>query len=1264
HVPAELREPFYTDQYEQEHMKPPLIRLLLSSDIYCRAWRQALPSGSDGNPSPKDNAALLQLLARRGLGAHLALIDSLMTAYAVEATSSLSVAPGTDPAAISWDQKLLHWIDVIIHKIQQSAEQECSQRSAPGTDGQSQASTSGPKIRYRKDKALPKQTPCFSAIAGMKDLASGGAIAATIHYYCPQLIRLEDVCLKETMSVADSLYNLQLIQGFSSDYLGGACFLSLEDLLYMPPALRINVGVFLAELFLCFEVLKPDFVCPKELPRLQDSPGLNDSLTPNSGNNSIDPYETSTFPCVQALNVANTPPGALCGTSLVLCSSMTFCLFVSIGSLHHSTSMSHVEGFGKAWSKKPLSHPLSQAVSFSIPFGLDSDVDIVMGNPVGILRSVSSDSLAPALYSSLPRSPRTRASEVAEAPNGLVAPSLHGAGGHKSQEGLALENGLTDGYSDLPTIEEALQIIHSSERLLPEGAPDGFYLHSPDPPKASVPEKVPMSTVYRCHNGPPNGGEPAQDGSLDSDAEEASRPPGGPDDSTSCVSSLSSQPDSTASSTSGVRMTSFAERKKKLAATDSKSSGISSEGSETGPVPPDESPAQSPALSSEMSQLGARLEEKRRAIEAQKKRIEAIFTRHRQRLGKSAFLQLQKAPDSQAQSEDNRLTLEERLAQLEAEDEAGSPRTRLENKQVTFSPDITKGALDENLGDYNRAVAKLNTALSSLQMDMQRLSEQQQRLMQEKKPSAQAWVIPAPRASREGAPTRSSLELSSPSPSPSPSRKSRSPQPTPKKSPAPAPPKSPKHTRPVELKLPPLTRVLTPPHNVDNLPHLRKFSPSQVNVQTRSSIHFAEDEELPVPETEAQNNLRPVASVPPQGGNARVSGDGTSDVSSPSDRRSSLIEIPLSSLKGDEEDDVDGDDSLEESIAETLDSEPRSGLGFFFKDEEKAEDEMAQKRATFLERQQRRTEEARRRKQWQEEEKEQKKEEARLQAEERSRQEEEVGPRRGDFTRQEYLRRHQLKLMEDLDKVLRQKPTTVRALKKGRPKTVFCDDSALARSPVKGLLGSKLNKVYSQSTLSLSTVANDPGNSLPIKRSSRAASPSGPMSPSRLLPNQSRERDWENASTASSPASIPEYTGPKLYKEPSAKSNKYIIHNALSHCCLAGKVNEPQKNRILEEVEKSKANHFLILFRDSSCQFRALYTLSGETDELTRLAGYGPRTITLPMIEGIYKYSSDRKRFTQIPSKTMSMSVDAFTIQGHLWQTKRPGTPKKPGTPK
>lgn len=48
-------------------MKPPLIRLLLSSDVYCRAWCQTMPSGPDGALPPKDNAALLQLLGHRGL---------------------------------------------------------------------------------------------------------------------------------------------------------------------------------------------------------------------------------------------------------------------------------------------------------------------------------------------------------------------------------------------------------------------------------------------------------------------------------------------------------------------------------------------------------------------------------------------------------------------------------------------------------------------------------------------------------------------------------------------------------------------------------------------------------------------------------------------------------------------------------------------------------------------------------------------------------------------------------------------------------------------------------------------------------------------------------------------------------------------------------------------------------------------------------------------------------------------------------------------
>uniref|UniRef100_A0A668A6M3 CKK domain-containing protein n=1 Tax=Myripristis murdjan TaxID=586833 RepID=A0A668A6M3_9TELE len=149
------------------------------------------------------------------------------------------------------------------------------------------------------------------------------------------------------------------------------------------------------------------------------------------------------------------------------------------------------------------------------------------------------------------------------------------------------------------------------------------------------------------------------------------------------------------------------------------------------------------------------------------------------------------------------------------------------------------------------------------------------------------------------------------------------------------------------------------------------------------------------------------------------------------------------------------------------------------------------------------------------------------------------------------------------------------------------------------------------------------------------------MSPSRLT-NQNGDKDWETGSNGTSP--VPEYTGPKLFKEPSFKSNKFIIHNALSRCCLAGKVNETQKKKIVEEMEKSPANHFLILFRDASCQFRGVYTMNPDTQELIRLVGVGPRTISSTQVESIYKYSSDRKQFSAIPSKTMGMTVDAFTI--------------------
>ncbi|CAL8272535.1 unnamed protein product [Arctogadus glacialis] len=65
-VPADLRDPFYTDQYDQEHLKPPVVSLLLSADLYRRAGSHILKSDpAAGHLLGHD--AVIQALAQRGL---------------------------------------------------------------------------------------------------------------------------------------------------------------------------------------------------------------------------------------------------------------------------------------------------------------------------------------------------------------------------------------------------------------------------------------------------------------------------------------------------------------------------------------------------------------------------------------------------------------------------------------------------------------------------------------------------------------------------------------------------------------------------------------------------------------------------------------------------------------------------------------------------------------------------------------------------------------------------------------------------------------------------------------------------------------------------------------------------------------------------------------------------------------------------------------------------------------------------------------------
>lgn len=463
------------------------------------------------------------------------------------------------------------------------------------------------------------------------------------------------------------------------------------------------------------------------------------------------------------------------------------------------------------------SRPLS-AVTFSIPFGLDSDVDIVMGNPIdSVFRSASTDSLTTGIPAMT--SPVT-AAEIDHLPQGSEDFSLLVSSSAPSQCSSWGNYGHKTPIGELPTIEEALQAVHTcgnrdptvgkttvkggkggrpEPRLRPEGAPAGFFLHSPEEENQQLSSSAPCrsGSLYRP------AGDPAVDTKRQGRGEwreragrttEMSRD----DDSVlrdGSVDSSEMSDDASRNAPGNIRpnkghhgkhaannsrrMTSFAEcrdnRKRHPAAAGEESASASPLGTPLMPTNPavgahghQNSPdSRSPEPGYEAWELGVRLEEKRKSIEAQKRRIEAIFAKHRQRLGKTAFLQLKREQGEgggeTAAAEDS-VTLEERLTRMEEqlkeeerdEKEGGkgeekekekpsvSNPTRLE-KQVTFAIESKKGGEIKKEGgaekggevalvECNEVVLKLSEALQSLQREMQKLTEQQQQLMSNQKP--------------------------------------------------------------------------------------------------------------------------------------------------------------------------------------------------------------------------------------------------------------------------------------------------------------------------------------------------------------------------------------------------------------------------------------------------------------------------------------------------------------------------------------------------
>uniref|UniRef100_A0A8C3WNM9 Calmodulin regulated spectrin associated protein 1 n=1 Tax=Catagonus wagneri TaxID=51154 RepID=A0A8C3WNM9_9CETA len=1425
-VPEDLRDPFYTDQYEQEHIKPPVVKLLLSSELYCRVCSLILRG--DQVAALQGHQAVIQALSRKGIyvmesddtpvtepdlshapikmSAHMAMVDALMMAYAVEMISIEKVVASVERFSTfsaskelpyDLEDAMVFWVNKVNLKMREITEKEVKLKQ------QLLESPAHQKVRYRREHLSARQPPHFPLLEDlMRDGSDGAALLAVVHYYCPEQMKLDDICLKEVPSMADSLYNIRLLREFSNEYLNRCFYLTLEDMLYAPLVLKPNVMVFIAELFWWFENVKPDFVQPRDIQELKDAKSVShqkSSRPPVPISNATKrsflggpaaspaepqpPAQLQADGCPRHALPLEEPERLGKGASAFSPSypllplrqkqQKTMQGEETLDQRHRSNSLTRADGQPRgaavAWTEK-RSRPVSQPGPFALHHASSCDVDPGSGDSVSLARSISKDSLASSIVHLTPqnqpqppalqadgkgllnnvdmddedeellaviradaapqggdlgptagaRSPQRLADPLASRPDSFFLEPLMPAvlrpakekqavtkedecgerafpprrpgdgrqplvrkkapGGHVVRD---LNRTFTPiSCSELPASFEPVPaepglraagearggaLASSGFNPFSQGQPaDGFFLHV-----ARAEEDVEGRFHGSCTRSPgAHGLEPwaalRQDSDSDvadlEDAEQDStgedRPAaaaryGGEEESAKlqedltvrehedkddasgrsspCLSSVS-QLSSVSVASGSVKMTSFAERKlQRLNSCETKSSTSSSQkttpdASESGPAPlttwkqrREQSPTRQSGdhaslLASELVQLHMQLEEKRRAIEAQKKKMEALSARQRLKLGKAAFLHVVKkgrpdaapqplkaealaGPFSQHNGDELDLSRagglgkdegrEELLGSpdVDAEGLAAIPLCRLKDpvalpeleRSKALSAALLEDGAGEDVGECDLSIERLSETISTLQQALLRISQQQEQLLR-----SPTGPTPGPRGGSQDPKAKAAIHFVEPL-SPTGSAAHRKP-------PRPGQGRNSRAGRPAELKVPKErqqgpSRSKTPTPGAETLPHFRACPPRTPpdpgwdavadlaggaqekrcfdsyrlhDDSNRRALGSAASKDANVLSEQMGSKEAPEGGVREAGLGALTAPEKEdAPLDEPPRSKASLIEVDLSDLKAPDE---DGEaEGHENSVDLGSEGDQKPGVGFFFKDEQKADDELAKKRAAFLLKQQRKAEEARMRRQQLEAEVELKRDEARRKAEEdRVRKEEEKARR--ELIKQEYLRRKQQQILEEqgLGKP-KARP------KKPRPKSVHREEPSSDSGPKSASTPDNLSRAQSGSSLSLASATTTEPESVhsggtPSQRvESLEALPTLSRNPSR-----STDRDWETASAASSLASVAEYTGPKLFKEPSSKSNKPIIHNAISHCCLAGKVNEPHKNSILE----------------------------------------------------------------------------------------------------
>ncbi|KAF0986968.1 hypothetical protein HZS_1374, partial [Henneguya salminicola] len=120
---------------------------------------------------------------------------------------------------------------------------------------------------------------------------------------------------------------------------------------------------------------------------------------------------------------------------------------------------------------------------------------------------------------------------------------------------------------------------------------------------------------------------------------------------------------------------------------------------------------------------------------------------------------------------------------------------------------------------------------------------------------------------------------------------------------------------------------------------------------------------------------------------------------------------------------------------------------------------------------------------------------------------------------------------------------------------------------------------------------------------------------------------------------------PKLFK---SRSNKHTIKNALIFFIFAVRTENITKDEILDILERSPHNHYLLHFSDRSnfrLLFRGLYYLDQKSGVAIKIYGSGPDNVSGDNIKSVYTYVHSTKEFRIIEhSKSISIACDAFSI--------------------